>query len=80
MMKEPAMPDFDNYTNGYGKIKSPNENARNLIVHKLQNQGLRRTFKIPLEKMSYILYEENDSDFLPPKIAYMIQWRGNISA
>ncbi|MFZ2655715.1 MAG: hypothetical protein WAX69_12360 [Victivallales bacterium] len=72
------MDDFGNYQNGLGTTGSPNEAARNLIVQEMRRQNLRPVFKLPLERMSFIVYEDV-SDTQPPKTQYMIQWRGDVS-
>ncbi len=73
------MSEFDNYTNGQGKAESPNEGARALIVQKMQQQGLRELFRLPLERMSYFLSEETAPYASPPKIKYITHWRGDVS-
>ena len=73
------MSDFDNYVNGQGTAKSPSDGARALIVQKMQQQGLRRVFRLPLERKSYLLSQEVDRNASPPKTVYITQWRGDIS-
>jgi hypothetical protein len=74
------MSDFGNYVNSHGKTESPNESARAVIIQAMQRQGLRRVFRLPLERMSFFLSEEPDPNASSPKAKYIIQWRGDISA
>jgi len=73
------MSDLSNYVNGQGKIESPNEGARAVIVQDMQQQGLRQIFRPQLERMSFFLSEETVPDAAASKVKYILQWRGDIS-
>lgn len=73
------MSEFHNYVIGQGRTESPNESARATIIQEMQQQGLRRVFRLPLERMSFFLSEEPDRNASSPKIKYILQWRGDIN-
>ena len=70
------MDTFDDYTQGHGEIKSPNPQARQIIVEKMKTQGLRQVHSLPLSSMTFRLFEQIDAEHSPLNPKYRIEYKG----
>ena len=71
------MGDFDNYRNAQGTCTVYSKASCDGLIAKMQTQGLRQVFILPLSPMTFLVSQNLDREHTPARLEYIFQYRGH---